>query len=298
MRILPYLRLFRISVAFTPIADVTAGFVLAARGPLDSGDLTRLVLASLASTAAFCFGTGLNDYLDRHKDRKLAPERPIPSGTLTPARALTASTALCACALGLAACCGLDTLIMMVLVISFVAAYDLFTRRSDAWGIINLALIRALDVMLGMTVANGGFPTSPHSAFEGGLLIPWVGVGLYGVYAFFLSFTALGERGQRSVPSTLSAWGAVVAAGIPLFLLPERNFLIPGIVLWLVLALPVYRHFDRKEGGVERVVGHLVSGYFLVAALLVLIRGEVLVCIALWALHFISRGLSRKCPPA
>jgi 4-hydroxybenzoate polyprenyltransferase len=294
-----YARLFRLSIAFTPLADVVTGCAafLPEDSPLPPAD--RLAAAGSASMCLFCFGVALNDYLDRKRDRDLAPDRPIPSGMLTPRAALAAAAVMAAAALGLGALAGPLTLGALALVLLLVLWYNLGARRTDGLGVIVLGMIRSADLLVGASLALADHTPSSWWTGPGSGLPPGFILILYGAYGAVLSTVALGERGQRRFDLRIPALAAALIALVPALAVPARGALPPALVLWLVLALPIYRFFSaEKRAGPERLVGHLVSGFFLLGALVVLGKDRPIVCALLWGGYFLSRALSRAFPPA
>src|SRR5271170_6485926 len=98
------LRLVRAPLAATAIADGLAGYLLATvRFAEDTGsspvlepiaDVKPLLLAALASTALYWAGMALNDYFDLERDRKVYPQRPLPSGRVPATLAVVLGVAL------------------------------------------------------------------------------------------------------------------------------------------------------------------------------------------------------------
>src|SRR5262245_32284679 len=86
-------RLLRLSLAPTAAADIAAGAVAGAgRWPSGSEPFLRL----LASFSVYPGGTVLTDWRDRDEDRRLRPDRPIPSGRIPAPAALILGIALVA----------------------------------------------------------------------------------------------------------------------------------------------------------------------------------------------------------
>ncbi len=285
-------RLFRLSIAFSPVADVLTGCFAASGGrPLDISH--TLFFAIAASVSAFCFGVSLNDYLDRVKDSNLAPERPIPSGSLTPRFVLFASVASAAAALFFSAFAGLQTMACVAVVLILCGTYNLWARRIEWLGVINLGCIRAADVLVGASLRNTSIEADTSSVLPLAVIVI-----LYGAYGISLSALALSEKGQKKLPIRIPA---AVAVLLPLAFIPDAvrgGVAVPAVVLWLVLALPVYRFFQEPERKVESLVGHFISGFFLVGSLAVLGAGHPFVCALMWILYFVSKALSRLFPPS
>jgi hypothetical protein len=247
--------------------------------------------------AIFCFGVALNDFLDQEKDARLAPERPIPSGSLSPAAALSASMAAAALALVLGALCGTRTFIALAVVLLLAASYDLLSRKSDLAGVLNLGCIRAADFYVGVTFVEPG-QFSWWSWEDNTGLSPGIMMILYGAYATLLSIVALGERSQRKMDIRIPAAAAALVPVVPLIKAWTLGTGFAAVILWLVLALPVYRFFSSSSKRIEELVGHFVSGYFLVAASFAMAAERPWFCGGLWIAYFLSRWLSRGFPPS
>jgi 4-hydroxybenzoate polyprenyltransferase len=96
----------------------------------------------------------LNDYADRDLDKTERPERPIPSGRVTPAEALTLAGGLTGASLCVAAAGGgRRALRVAVPLAATVWTYDLLAKQTAA-GPACMAAARGLDVLLG---AGGRF---------------------------------------------------------------------------------------------------------------------------------------------
>ncbi|MFI4874056.1 MAG: UbiA family prenyltransferase [Blastopirellula sp. JB062] len=84
---LPYFQLFRLPNLFTAWADILAGYLVVSQFADDSASLRPwpLFLCLLAaSSLIYSAGMALNDYYDLEQDRRERPERPIPSGRISP----------------------------------------------------------------------------------------------------------------------------------------------------------------------------------------------------------------------
>jgi len=78
------LRLSRISIAFTPAADVTLGYACALAWQTELRPHTAALLTGcVVSSLIFASAVAVNDIVDEEKDRRSAPGRPLPSGSIT-----------------------------------------------------------------------------------------------------------------------------------------------------------------------------------------------------------------------
>lgn len=136
--------LVRAPAALTVPGDVLAGAVAA-------GNLRPARLAGLAasSIAIYWAGMALNDWADRDLDATERPERPIPSGRVSPSTALTLASSLTATGLALSALSGGRPTFRTSLALAATAwTYDLTAKNTPA-GPAVMAAARSLDVLVG-----------------------------------------------------------------------------------------------------------------------------------------------------
>jgi 4-hydroxybenzoate polyprenyltransferase len=108
-----------------------------------------------ASVCLYWAGMAANDWADRELDARERPERPLPSGRVSPRQALSVAVGLTAAGLGLSALSGGRRAVAVALPLAgAVWAYDLRAKNTPA-GPAAMAACRALDVLLG---ASGGRP--------------------------------------------------------------------------------------------------------------------------------------------
>jgi 4-hydroxybenzoate polyprenyltransferase len=157
-----YVQLVRAPAALTVLGDTVAGG--AAAGLRLRG---RRLLLPLSSAAFYWSGMALNDWADRELDATERPERPIPSGRISPNRALAVAGGLTAAGLGLAAAGGgRDAVALAVPLAVAVWAYDTVLKPTPA-GPAGMAACRALDVLMGAG-ASRARQALPAAAAVGG----------------------------------------------------------------------------------------------------------------------------------
>jgi 4-hydroxybenzoate polyprenyltransferase len=146
-----FVQLVRAPAALTVLGDTVAG-AAAADNPLRG----RRLLLPLSSASFYWAGMALNDWADRALDATERPERPIPSGRVTPNQALAVAGGLTAAGLGLArAAGGRDTMKIAVPLAVAVWAYDTVLKKTAA-GPVGMAACRALDVLMGAGASRAG----------------------------------------------------------------------------------------------------------------------------------------------
>ncbi|WP_436500022.1 SCO3242 family prenyltransferase [Actinokineospora sp. HUAS TT18] len=147
----PYVQLVRAPAALTVLGDTVAGAAASGR-PLTG----RRLLLPLASVALYWSGMALNDWSDRRLDAVERPERPIPSGRISPNAALATAVGLSAAGLGIAAWAGgRDSLRVAGLLTAAVWSYDTVLKSTPV-GPVAMAACRGLDVLLGAGHARSG----------------------------------------------------------------------------------------------------------------------------------------------
>jgi len=192
--LLPYLRLVRAPAVFSALGDPIAGLLL------DDADFSarRASRLSAASAMLYLAGMALNDLADREDDARDRPERPIPSGAVSPrAAALIGGSLLLGGVLaarrGGARWTGPALAAMIV-------AYDFQLKRSATLGPMAMGACRALSLLMGVEASRG---VVTRRGTEGALLL--------GAYVAGLTLIARGETGAAR--TTELRTGAGLAAG-------------------------------------------------------------------------------------
>lgn len=183
--------LVRAPAALTVLGDTLAGM---ASAPPGARTPARRVLLPTASVCLYLGGMALNDYADRDLDAVERPERPIPSGRVSPPQALALGAGLTAAGVVAAGLGGGPRALGVALPLAAcVWTYDL-AAKDLPMGPAVMAACRGLDVLLGAA------PTRLRPA------LPAAGA----LAAHTLGVTAL-SRGE--VHGTTTAVAGAVAAG-------------------------------------------------------------------------------------
>ncbi|GAA2235883.1 UbiA family prenyltransferase [Promicromonospora sukumoe] len=142
--------LIRAPAALSVVGDTLAGLA-AARAGTAVPFRARHLLLPVASACLYLGGMALNDYGDRHVDAVERPERPIPSGRVTPRTALAVGATLTAGGVAAAGLAGGRRAVAVALPLAAcVWTYDL-VAKDRASGPFVMAACRGLDVLLGAT---------------------------------------------------------------------------------------------------------------------------------------------------
>ncbi len=150
MRLRTLIDLVRAPAALSVPGDVVAG--AGAAGVLTG----RTAGLAVSSVCLYWAGMAANDWSDRDLDAVERPERPIPSGRITPRAALGVAVGLTAAGLGAAAAAGgRRALAVAGPLAAAVWIYDLRLKNTAA-GPAGMALCRGLDVLLGASAGRLG----------------------------------------------------------------------------------------------------------------------------------------------
>ncbi|MEU6482670.1 SCO3242 family prenyltransferase [Streptomyces sp. NPDC046887] len=199
MRPSAVVRLVRAPAALTVPGDVLAGAAASGRPACPA----TLVTAA-SSVCLYWAGMALNDWADRDLDAGERPERPIPSGQISPRAALTVACGLTCAGLCLAAVAeGRRGLLTALPLTGAIWAYDLMLKDT-AWGPAGMAATRMLNVLRG-AVRGGALQALPAAAV----------VGAHTHAVTRLSRHEVGG-GPRSAPAAALAAGGAIGAGTAL----------------------------------------------------------------------------------
>jgi 4-hydroxybenzoate polyprenyltransferase len=246
------LTLCRIPNVFTAFANVAAGALLA-RGSLEERDF--LLLA--ASGCLYLAGMVLNDFFDREWDGLERPERPIPSGQVSPAFACVFGFGLAATGVTLAACFSSRSGAVAAGLACAILLYD-GGLKGGPLGPLAMGACRFLNVCLGLTAAG---TSAPPEAWM------WIAPITMGAYTSAITYLARDEVGGSSAARARNAValvaavliGALVALAVssPASRLSGFVWLVPfaGFVAWRARAVFGPIMTDPGAGAIGRAIG-------------------------------------------
>ncbi|WP_105566241.1 SCO3242 family prenyltransferase [Microbacterium halophytorum] len=161
MRVRDLLELVRAPAVLTVFGDGVVG-ATAADGRIGAEGAA----ASAASAGFYAAGMALNDFADAELDAIERPERPIPSGRVSPGAALTTAAGLSAGGLASAAAAGPGALRVARPLVACVWFYDLVAKKT-ALGPAAMAACRGLDVAMGAAADGWRGAAAPAAAIAG-----------------------------------------------------------------------------------------------------------------------------------
>jgi len=238
---------------------------------------------SAASVCLYWSGMALNDWADRHLDAVERPERPIPSGRVSPSRALGLAAALTAAGLAAAARGGgRDALAMALPLAATVWSYDLVLKPTRC-GPPAMALARALDVLLGAggTAARRAIPQAAA------------------IGAHTLALTVLSRRevhgdpggaATRTAPAVSAVLAALIAAGSS----RPAGAVTAAVYAGAVLPAQLRAGRDRGPEAIRRAVGVSIIGIVSLQSSLLAGTGRTALAVAVGAMLPIGRAAARR----
>jgi 4-hydroxybenzoate polyprenyltransferase len=143
-----YLILIRIPNLFTSPSNVIVGFSQLAL--LNNANSATLLILILTSLLLYMVGIVLNDYIDRQIDTRERPTRPLPSGRISTRSALIFILVATLSSLLAATYVSPFTLIIVLLIIGTIIAYDCWLKTST-FGHMVMALSRVFNIVLGFS---------------------------------------------------------------------------------------------------------------------------------------------------
>ena len=182
-RVLAYLRLLRLPTVFTALADIFLGFLLthpALTSDEGPNPLPAFLLLCAASAGLYLSGMAFNDYFDRLIDAQERPNRPIPSGAISPAAALRLGGVLMLIGLVAAGFVGMPSLLVAVALCALVLGYDGGLKKTPL-GPLVMGSCRVGNVLLGASAVTviADVVQRPQLPIALGLGVYIVGVTLF-----------------------------------------------------------------------------------------------------------------------
>jgi len=224
----PYLELLRPANVVTALGDVLAGFAIAGlRHP------ERLPWLLLGSCCLYAGGVVLNDVFDRDLDRIERPERPIPSGRISTRHAAALGGGLLIGGVAAATMATAAAGAMALAIAATVLLYDAWGKRQAPIAPLNMAMCRALNLMLGVTAVPAALTTA------------WPVAAVPLLYIYAITVLSRGEVHGASSRATSSALIILMAsiAVLVMVIVRFRSAAWPALVLAAALSWRVVPAF-------------------------------------------------------
>jgi heme O synthase-like polyprenyltransferase len=187
-----FLRLIRAPNIITSISNVCAGaFIIASLQstlPL-FGPLFKLMLCS-----AMMYACGIiwNDIFDLEVDKKVRPNRPLPSGAIKISTAFTISAIFSILTILISATISLTAVLLCLSIMISALLYDTWWKHNDWAGSVAMGLCRSLNLSLGFCVFSS-FSFHPDDPY---LAIAIFFTGFHFLYIFSVTYVGTMQEGQ------------------------------------------------------------------------------------------------------
>ncbi len=156
-----YLQLMRPANIVTSLADILVGFAIVAfaaqqlNGNNTAHMLLLLLLLLLSTAGLYGGGVVMNDVFDAELDKIERPERPIPSGRISKMDATLLGMGLLIAGIVMAFLVTWQSGVIALLIAALALNYDAITKKYLWAGPINMALCRACNLLLGISIVAG-----------------------------------------------------------------------------------------------------------------------------------------------
>lgn len=234
-RVRAWFEVLRAPNLLTVPGDPIAGALLAAVAAGGALPWPAIAWCAAASLAIYAAGLLLNDVVDLDEDRRERPQRPLPSGRISPKTAMRVALLLSGFGLTSAFAAGPYAGRAAIVLLAHVLAYDYLLKRT--WlGAPVLGLCR------GISLALGAFAVAPHPPAAA-----LVAAGMLAAYVTAVSLLARRETAIAGRPALvgrlLGALPLVQAAFVLAARRPEGPLIAAALVLAAVVAAAIRRRF-------------------------------------------------------
>jgi len=262
-----WLTLFRPPNLFTAPGDTLVGAMLASC-TLGLFPQWHSIGATLGSALLF-YAAGLlaNDFFDRSIDAHERPDRPIPSGAISPFTVLAVAVALTLAGILLLVPAGRPAFVMGLLVTGASWFYNSMGKRSTVLAPLSMGLCRGLSLWMGACAS--GF----QGAITTDVLVSVIALTLF--IALITQFArgeaaasrpAIPARMIWRLPILLATWLAVILLrsphAVPLAVILAAMSMI-WVVVWVIQIKP-----SASPRQIQAVIGGLIRGHILTQAAL------------------------------
>lgn len=224
----------------------------------DPFEVTRFLIGFMAVTFAVTGSNGLNCYIDRDIDARMARTsgRPLVLGSIPPLSALAFSLALMAAAGVIALWLGpTSVLILIEGAGSYLVIYSMFLKRRSMWNVLANAPSVAAPAWFGWYM--GGAPLFPIGFLMGGLVAIWGPLHLWSLaYAFKKDYLRVGVPmlstvlpEDKAIKGIQVALAAMIASSYLLTFWASSFTYIVGVTALNIPLIIIGRNLGRDKHG-------------------------------------------------
>ena len=226
-----YLQLVRLPGIFTAFSNVLIGYFFSFTF---NSEIFFLPYLLTTSGLLFCSGMIFNDYFDYNLDKKERSFRPLASGKISKKNALLIGFIFLLLANISASFLGFDSLIISLILTCAILFYNFKLKSISFLGIINLSIIRMLNILLGFSIISISFEFIQY-------LIP------LGIFVFGISILAKNEVKANQIIYKKLNKIIIITTIVSVSILVVNNFQFESLLfLGLFSFLSLYSLFFKK----------------------------------------------------
>jgi len=226
-----YLQLVRLPGIFTAFSNVLIGYFFSFTF---NSEIFFLPYLLTTSGLLFCSGMIFNDYFDYNLDKKERSFRPLASGKISKKNALLIGFIFLLLANISASFLGFDSLIISLILTCAILFYNFKLKFISFLGIINLSIIRMLNILLGFSIISISFEFIQY-------LIP------LGIFVFGISILAKNEVKANQIIYKKLNKIIIITTIVSVSILVVNNFQFESLLfLGLFSFLSLYSLFFKK----------------------------------------------------
>lgn len=226
-----YLQLVRLPGIFTAFSNVLIGYFFSFT---INSEIFLLPYLLTTSGMLFCSGMIFNDYFDYNLDKKERSFRPLASGKISKKNALLIGFIFLLMANISASFLGFDSLIISLILTCAILFYNFKLKSISFLGIINLSIIRMLNILLGFSIIGISFEYIQY-------LIP------LGIFVFGISILAKNEVKSNQIIYKKLNKIITITTIASVSILVVNNFQFESLLfLGLFSSLSLYSLFFKK----------------------------------------------------
>jgi heme O synthase-like polyprenyltransferase len=226
-----YLQLVRLPGIFTAFSNVLIGYFFSFT---INSEIFLLPYLLTTSGMLFCSGMIFNDYFDYNLDKKERSFRPLASGKISKKNALLIGFIFLLMANISASFLGFDSLIISLILTCAILFYNFKLKSISFLGIINLSIIRMLNILLGFSILGISFEYIQY-------LIP------LGIFVFGISILAKNEVKSNQIIYKKLNKIITITTIASVSILVVNNFQFESLLfLGLFSSLSLYSLFFKK----------------------------------------------------
>jgi 4-hydroxybenzoate polyprenyltransferase len=252
-----WLELVRPPNLFTVPGDVLGGAALAIIPP---NKIPALLPGLIISFLLYISGLILNDFFDQKMDRVERPERPLPSGRVSPKSALTVAGLFIFLAL-IIGYLFLSFFWITIGLAALILSYNSFARKIPSIGFIIMGLCRGFNLLLGASVSSNPFTA---------LVLAAAGVETF----YIIAVSAFAYHETKNSPSRIILWLPFIfllSITILLWLSGISILEMCLILLSLVFIFSIIWQMRTNDGEVPQKIGDLIRSLILIQCVFIAI---------------------------